>query len=84
MKIYIHDPKAEKDIHLKIPNSLVMNPLALIVIRKAISRNAENLTISEKQMKVLVKELKKSIRRFGHFELVSVESSDGEIVKITF
>ena len=82
MKIYIHEADEEKDIRLNIPNGLIFNRLGTMTAGKMIKNRATEARITEKQMKRMMKEMKKAIKQFGHFELVDIETSEGEIIKI--
>ena len=82
MKIIVCEPNENRNIHLWIPNSLLMNRLTLMIVHKALEDKTADISLNEKQLKAIMKELKKSFQYFGHFELVSIESNNGEIVKI--
>ena len=82
MKIYIHEADEEKDIRLNIPNGLIFNRLGTMIAGKMIKNRAAEAGITEKQIKRMMKEMKKAIKQFGHFELVDIETSEGEIIKI--
>lgn len=82
MKIVIVDPTENKNLRLTIPNWMLMNRLSFYFIQKAIN-NEDEIPLTSKQIIDLMKELKNSVRYFGHYELVNIESHDGEKVKIT-
>ena len=81
MKIYVYDPKSDKKIKLSIPNILLANSLTDFIIRKALENEQEN-QIDPASVSALTKELKNSVKIFGHYNLVEVETKDGEIVEI--
>ena len=84
MKIYIHEPKEEeKDINLTIPNGVIFNKLGSMIAGRVIEENTQENTITKEQLKRLMKEIKRYVKQFGHFDLVDIETSDGEIIKIT-
>jgi dipeptidase len=83
MKIYIHEPEEEKDIRLTIPNGVIFNKLGAMIAGKVIEENTQENTITKEQLKRLMKEIKRYVKQFGHFDLVDIETSDGEIIKIT-
>ena len=83
MKIYIHEPEEEKDINLTITNGVIFNKLGAMIAGRVIEENTQENTISKEQLKRLMKEIKRYVKQFGHFDLVDIETSDGEIIKIT-
>ena len=83
MKIYIHEPEEEKDIRLTIPNGVIFNKLGAMITGRVIEENTQENTITKEQLKRLMKEIKRYVKQFGHFDLVDIETSDGEIIKIT-
>ena len=83
MKIYIHEPEEEKNIRLTIPNGVIFNKLGAMIAGKVIEENTQENTITKEQLKRLMKEIKRYVKQFGHFDLVDIETSDGEIIKIT-
>lgn len=83
MKIYIHESEEEKDIRLTIPNGVIFNKLGAMIAGKVIEENTQENTITKEQLKRLMKEIKRYVKQFGHFDLVHIETSDGEIIKIT-
>ena len=83
MKIYIHEPEKEKDIRLTIPNGVIFNKLGAMIAGRVIEENTQENTITKEQLKRLMKEIKRYVKQFGHFDLVDIETSDGEIIKIT-
>ena len=82
MKIYIHEPEEEKDINLTIPNGVIFNKLGAMIAGKVIEENTQENTITKEQLKRLMKEIKRYVKQFGHFDLVHIETSDGNFLKI--
>ena len=82
MKIYIHEPEEEKDIRLTIPNGVIFNKLGAMIAGKVIEENTQENTITKEQLKRLMKEIKRYVKQFGHFDLVDIETSDGNFLKI--
>lgn len=82
MKIYIHEPEEEKDIRLTIPNGVIFNKLGAMIAGKVIEENTQENTITKEQLKRLMKEIKRYVKQLGHFDLVHIETSDGNFLKI--
>lgn len=82
MKIYIHEPEKEKDINLTIPNGVIFNKLGAMIAGRVIEENTQENTITKEQLKRLMKEIKRYVKQFGHFDLVHIETSDGNFLKI--
>ena len=82
MKIYIHEPEEEKNIRLTIPNGVIFNKLGAMIAGKVIEENTQENTITKEQLKRLMKEIKRYVKQFGHFDLVDIETSDGNFLKI--
>ena len=82
MKIYIHEPEEEKDIRLTIPNGVIFNKLGAMIAGRVIEENTQENTITKEQLKRLMKEIKRYVKQFGHFDLVDIETSDGNFLKI--
>ena len=82
MKIYIHEPKEEKDIRFTIPNGVIFNKLGAMIAGRVIEENSQENTITKEQLKRLMKEIKRYVKQFGHFDLVHIETSDGNFLKI--
>lgn len=79
MKVIIVDPTENKNIHLSIPNGIALNRYVLSYILK---KSSCKYSISNKQITKLAKEIKNSLKYLQHYELVNVESKDGEIIKL--
>ena len=82
MKIYIHEPEEEKDIRLTIPNGVIFNKLGAMIAGRVIEENTQENTITKEQLKRLMKEIKRYVKQLGHFDLVHIETSDGNFLKI--
>lgn len=79
------------NINLWLPNSLLKSRLAYGFIERSATRGLQkedtqssnsDLPITRKQLVALYKVLKQCIKANGHFNLVEVESHDGEKVLI--
>lgn len=75
MKIYVRTNGLEKLIHLTIPNNIIFNQMTSRIISKTIH-------ITTPELNQLISDLQQSIKEFGHFNLVHVESSERDIVDI--
>ena len=73
-----------KNINLLLPTSLVLSDLTAVIAAKAINKKAETkeCQISSKDLCRLMAEMRKIKKKYGHFELVDIQSADGDIVKI--
>lgn len=78
MKIRIS--AGERDFSLHLPNALVLNRF---VIRKALQKSSGESVISGKDLNRILEEVNRIRKRNGSWDLVEVQSSDGEKVKIT-
>ena len=63
-----------------IPNWLLNEKIISWSLKQGQKHTDELDTISPELAIAVVKELKQSTKTFGHYELVRVESSDGDIV----
>ena len=82
MKIQIVDPKENTNIKFYVPLGLVFNRLTCLLLAKSANQYTNGIELTSQQLYELMKCLKESKKIFGHYDLVSVESSDGEIVNI--
>ncbi|MGN1344418.1 MAG: hypothetical protein ACI4U3_07545 [Traorella sp.] len=82
MKIKVIAPQDNFKINLVIPNGLLMNHMISHFIYKTIQKSTDQFPCDEQKFDELLKLLKDSTKQWGHFDLVDVESKDGEIVKI--
>lgn len=84
MKIRIFVPKEEVDLKLRLPTGLVINRFVLQKLLKRGAQDCPRLTLDRgalKELKAVLQRLK--AQNGGSFPLVDVETSEGEIVKIT-
>lgn len=77
MRIVIKDSEMRFPIKLHLPASLLL-PLSRFAIRFLPLKS-----ITPRQAKRLVKELKRCKRRFRGLKLVEVHSADGDVVEIS-
>lgn len=80
MKIYIKESPEKKGFHLYIPNGILWSHFTQWIIAKSLEDHAPD--IDTKQIVCLLKGLKESVAIHGHYELVNVESKNGETVRI--
>ncbi len=80
MKILIQDPQENKNIRLFIPNGLLINRLSIAIMMQALKD--QDIPFDKEQLKPILQELKNCVKTFGHFDLVDIETSDGEKVLI--
>ena len=78
MRIKVYSPEEKVRINLLLPNSLIKSKLVWDSIKKY-----GNIEFDRKVMKKVYKVLKDYIKENGHFVLVHVVSSNGDIVKIS-
>jgi hypothetical protein len=73
-----------KKINLIFPTWFVFSDLGARIAAKVISRNAEphEFNLSGKDLSRLMAELRKIKKKYGRFELVDVQSAEGDTVKI--
>lgn len=83
MNIYIFDPKEEKNINLTIPNWMITNRFVMKLIQKAIEHDEHQISVDSQQIMNLISVLKDSVKTFGHYELVHIETAEGEVIKIS-
>ena len=67
---------------IPLPNFLISEHILAWALKHGKQYGTDMQKIPLHQLKVLVKELKNSVKTFGHYELVHVESHDGDIVII--
>ena len=83
MKIYIKENN-KHPISFTIPNSLIFGKLSKAIIMYSIKSNTTHIPdIDYNQITKLLDGLKSYIKKYGHFDLVDIESSDGTSVKIS-
>ena len=82
MKISVRDGESNLHFSIWIPNTLLAGAPAKWIINKALEHTGTNNGITADQILQLTKALKQSVRTHGHYELVRVESRDGDVVII--
>lgn len=75
------------NINLWLPNSLLKSRFVYGIIKSSVKRNAKNeednqIPITHKQLVEMYNVIKQCVKANGHFNLVEVESHDGEKVLI--
>lgn len=78
MKITIKSD--EYNFSIPLPNFLISEHIITWALKQGKKNNPELQDIPTEQIRALLHELKQSVKTFGHYELVHVESSDGDIV----
>lgn len=71
MRIYVKQNDIDKPIDLHIPNAIVFNKISNLIISK-------NTNIPQAHIDRLIEELK----LFGHFNIIHVESDNGQVIDI--
>jgi len=79
MRIYIKE-ESRKAMKIRIPIGLAFNRVTAGFIAKRCQKEGTN--ISKKQLRVLIKEVKKYKKSHKTWKLVEVESADGAHVEI--
>lgn len=82
MKIKVIDPQENLNLNFVIPNGFLMNRFLFHIIYKSIQKSTNQLPLEEEKIYLLIHALKQSKKQFGSYDLVDIESKDGEIVKI--
>lgn len=83
MKIYVKSHEERRPIHIYLPNSLIFSKLCAKIIFAGLKETASNeLPLTQKEIYILLHSIKASVEACGHFNLVHVESEDGDIVDI--
>ena len=80
--MWIHVKDGENNIRILLPTGLVFSRLTAMIGVAVIKKYAPERGISAKQIDALFAEFRRIKRRYGRWELVDVESADGQIVKI--
>lgn len=75
------------NINLWLPNSLLKSRFVYGIIKSSVKRNAKNeednqIPLTHKQLVEMYNVIKQCVKVNGHFNLVDVESHDGEKVLI--
>ena len=82
MKIRVISPKDNVKICIPLPNTLIMNRLACSLLTRCSNKYTKGYMIDSNQMYKLMQCLKDSKKVFGHYKLVDIETSEGEIIQI--
>lgn len=82
MIIKIKVPEDNFNLTLPVPLSLFINRLTCPLIANYVNKYAEGIKLDSKQLYQLFKCLNDSKKVFGHYDLVNIESSEGEIILI--
>lgn len=84
MQISIYAGEGERPIRIHLPNVLLDFPFIWQLVGKSCKGLAESDTSSQspKQMQNMARGLKRYVRKYDHFDLISVESATGERVII--
>lgn len=76
--------KGARRIFIALPTGWVFSPtLISLWLRIGIKYSSEVPNFSNRDLKAICKVLKQVKRRYGRYELVTVESGEGDLVKIT-
>lgn len=82
MKITIKEGQ-HHSFHIIFPTWMVFSPtLIWLSLRIARKKCPQLPYISRSTLKTLSSSIKETKRRYRHYELVNIESSDGDVVKI--
>jgi len=77
--------KIEADGHrftIPLPTGVVLNGITTKIISSELKKHSD-IPLTEEQLKVLIKELKRAKKTFPKLPLVDVQTADGEKVLIT-
>ena len=80
----IHIKSKEQNLRIRIPTGLVFSPLgARFICRYGLQYAGDAMKdVSPEALKALFAEFRRIKRKHGSWELVDIESSDGELVKV--
>ncbi len=81
MRIYVKSEDMKLPIILAVPTSAIGWRWIWRLVNKH-ARPEDTPAISEETAEKLAGEIKKYVRKNGHFDLVNIESADGERVRI--
>lgn len=84
MQISVYVEERERPIRIYLPNALLAFPFIWQLMGKSCKGIAGGDTSSQspKQMRNMALALKRYVRKYGHFDLISLESATGERVII--
>ena len=83
MKIQVIAPKDNVKIFIPIPNSLFMNRLICKLMIHYANKYTNEYKITNDQLYQLFRCLKESKKLIGRYDLIDIETSEGEIIKIS-
>lgn len=83
MRIFVQE-HGEKPIRLIFPTGMIFNRLTALIGSKVIKEHAgeELSALTSAQLNRLFREIRRIKRKHPKFELVNVESNDGDMVRI--
>lgn len=83
MKIIVKSQEA-KNINITLPTGLIFNRITLSIALRALNKEMpkNNIRLKQKDKRQIIKLLRRMRRKHPNLELVNVESSDGDIVKV--
>lgn len=84
MRIFIRSAD-NKIINIVLPSSLIFNNITAAIGAKIINKHVsadENYSIRTKDMRIIIRELNRFKKKYPTLNIVDIESSDGNIVKI--
>ncbi len=85
MRILVHGA-GEKPIRIAFPTRLIFNGLTALLTKTAVQKYAPDQVgarLRARDLRRLMRELNRMKRIHPHLELVSVDSSDGDHIRIT-
>ena len=83
MRVKVIVPKDNFKFDLPVPLGLFINRLTCPMIAHYANKYTKGYHLNSEQLYRLFKCLKDSKKTYGHYDLVDIESSDGEIIKIS-
>lgn len=81
MKVQIKT--GDRDFSLSLPTKMIFSKFVLRMVFKSARLGEKAVKLSPDGAEVLIAELQRIKKRHGTWELVEVQSADGEIVKVT-
>ena len=82
MRIQVIQPKENMNINIPVPLGLFINRLTCPILTRYANKYMKGYMIESNQLYRLCKCLNESKKYFGHYDLVDIQTSDGEIIKI--
>ena len=83
MRVKVVDPKQHVRMNIPIPLSLIFNRLTCPLIAHFATKYTEGLILEGDQLYRIIQSLKQSRKINGHYDLVDIETSEGEKIKIS-